>query len=754
MQTSVYNLHCSFIQQNGHYMVVSKDEAQGFSNDDLVPIQVKMIQSNDIPRLLPLKVEDIDFNIRFHYNIAGKRPLSRYLQEKRLSTYEYYALLLHLVVTLEESTMYMLSDQQYVLLEDFIYIGKDVNELFVTYLPLQTLENKAPMYDELKALLLRLAHGVEGMPSRAHQEIATYTNDSSFSLSGLKALLLQLQTNSATGGQASREAAPAAEPAVTAAQNVRDDASDRSGKKKKRRKKDKQKDKASGKEKAVKKGKGSDDPTGAVASSFGRREKLLLLVSAVLAIALVFIATDQPAEEDFLLLAVVAVLVIAINGYVIFKIWQKGGGGDVVAAAGADGPEVPLTSLEEEAVASVEQQRSTEALGQETAQSLARDVVPATPVGRQPHAAQQPTVGVGQQGTTHVPQPHTGTLGTPELETPQRAQPLSQSTSQPMSYQPTSPQSTPTSSPAERFQAEKQAAERQGGVTSTGDRVVADEGFEGSEGSEGSVQAEVAATAEAQTELPVEKTAPASGSVSASDGQGSSHSDLADAAAMRTIHANSANASAEGTPSPVHLANQSAEKPASRDVASKASAVSSVPADVPTDPADATRKQQIDVPVDVSAAGERDSMPERKAKRMPKQGEATAGQGEATAGQDDPTVILGDEEDDAGDAYALPHSVPFLEVKRGEDVERVAIDRDHFTVGRHPQKCQYVEDSIGVSRQHLEFIRIGDLYGVKDVGSKNGSKLNDEQMVPYKIYALKTGDSIKIGRVVYTFQIE
>jgi DNA-binding winged helix-turn-helix (wHTH) protein len=60
-------------------------------------------------------------------------------------------------------------------------------------------------------------------------------------------------------------------------------------------------------------------------------------------------------------------------------------------------------------------------------------------------------------------------------------------------------------------------------------------------------------------------------------------------------------------------------------------------------------------------------------------------------------------------------------------------------------------DSPGVSRHHARIVVSGDGAVVEDLGSKNGTMLNDEQLAAPK--GLADGDRIRLGVVVLTFRI-
>ncbi|WP_342417035.1 DUF6382 domain-containing protein [Paenibacillus sp. FSL R10-2782] len=93
--------------------------------------------------------------------------------------------------------------------------------------------------------------------------------------------------------------------------------------------------------------------------------------------------------------------------------------------------------------------------------------------------------------------------------------------------------------------------------------------------------------------------------------------------------------------------------------------------------------------------------------------------------------------------------------------ERIRLQPDQFVagsffIGRDPQLVQFVEQTEGASRSHIELCVDAEGQGhiVKDLSSTNGTVLNGEPMVPYKEYAMKDGDTFKIAGVSYTYRLE
>ena len=94
----------------------------------------------------------------------------------------------------------------------------------------------------------------------------------------------------------------------------------------------------------------------------------------------------------------------------------------------------------------------------------------------------------------------------------------------------------------------------------------------------------------------------------------------------------------------------------------------------------------------------------------------------------------------------------YLIVNRKGQTEKITITQSPFIIGRNAAAVDYMEDSVGISRTHIEISENENGFFVKDLGSKNGTKQNGQPLVAYKNYPLNDGDHILIGKVEYTFQ--
>jgi predicted component of type VI protein secretion system len=71
------------------------------------------------------------------------------------------------------------------------------------------------------------------------------------------------------------------------------------------------------------------------------------------------------------------------------------------------------------------------------------------------------------------------------------------------------------------------------------------------------------------------------------------------------------------------------------------------------------------------------------------------------------------------------------------------LTEDTVTVGRTADNIIQIEDA-SVSSHHAEFTVAGDHHTLKDLGSTNGTRVNDQ---PFTEGTLKDGDSVRFGQI-------
>jgi pSer/pThr/pTyr-binding forkhead associated (FHA) protein len=97
---------------------------------------------------------------------------------------------------------------------------------------------------------------------------------------------------------------------------------------------------------------------------------------------------------------------------------------------------------------------------------------------------------------------------------------------------------------------------------------------------------------------------------------------------------------------------------------------------------------------------------------------------------------------------ALPAGSALLVVQRGPNAgARFLLDADRTTAGRRPDSDIFLDD-VTVSRKHAEFVRRGDQFVVRDIGSLNGTYVQRDRIDEM---VLRDGDEVQIGKFRMVF---
>lgn len=99
----------------------------------------------------------------------------------------------------------------------------------------------------------------------------------------------------------------------------------------------------------------------------------------------------------------------------------------------------------------------------------------------------------------------------------------------------------------------------------------------------------------------------------------------------------------------------------------------------------------------------------------------------------------------------VPKASSYLVWETGGDGSRVPLGELSVVIGRSAEAAHHVDETYGISRAHVEVLRIAEQWKVKDLGSRNGSRLNDVPMTPYELYPLQSGDSLTLATSIYRF---
>lgn len=179
MTQEVFGLRYEFVYRHGHLMELFKEG--GLAACELSNLQVRMLEANQVPRLLPLDIHEVDSNIRLLYRLSSKRMLSHVLKVETFSIRLLAKLMYAIVCTLDESKNYMLCEMNFVLKDNFIFIGQDWSDVYLTYAPLHIVHDVDESYPAIDALLHKLiSHLGEEEQDQLHTWIPTHLARKSF----------------------------------------------------------------------------------------------------------------------------------------------------------------------------------------------------------------------------------------------------------------------------------------------------------------------------------------------------------------------------------------------------------------------------------------------------------------------------------------------------------------------------------------------------------------------------------------------
>jgi FHA domain len=119
-----------------------------------------------------------------------------------------------------------------------------------------------------------------------------------------------------------------------------------------------------------------------------------------------------------------------------------------------------------------------------------------------------------------------------------------------------------------------------------------------------------------------------------------------------------------------------------------------------------------------------------------------------TVDQDPDVTPAGLTTDDKSAVRALPPTSALLIMQRGPSAgARFLLDAERTVAGRSEDSDIFLDD-VTVSRRHVEFVREGEEFHVRDIGSLNGTYVNRNRI---DSAVLRAGDEVQIGKYRLTF---
>ncbi|MCC3375527.1 DUF6382 domain-containing protein [Cohnella sp. REN36] len=200
-----------FEQGRGHYMILEKEAP--LRREEIDPVQLGMLKSCDLPRLLPLETEEMNGAVQFRYSLTGRRMLSQACRAVRWTMEDAMAALNALAEAMEQCQDCMLDADRLLLLDDYIFAGDGWHDLRFAYLPVAIANPDVPYADDLERLIVRWLMRVAELDGTAMQQLLRIASSPDFTPGLLKRYIRQymadrlLRPDREVGTQRSTEAA-------------------------------------------------------------------------------------------------------------------------------------------------------------------------------------------------------------------------------------------------------------------------------------------------------------------------------------------------------------------------------------------------------------------------------------------------------------------------------------------------------------------------------------------------------------------
>lgn len=124
-------MHAEYKRDMNHnYLILCGD-----SKVDTSSYQVRMLAGNVIPSLLKCRIQGIDGELLFYYEITSRQSVTALYEKKKLHIEDLQLIFGSFVRVMEEMSEYLLNPGQLVLYPEYMYVDVEKRELYFCYLP-------------------------------------------------------------------------------------------------------------------------------------------------------------------------------------------------------------------------------------------------------------------------------------------------------------------------------------------------------------------------------------------------------------------------------------------------------------------------------------------------------------------------------------------------------------------------------------------------------------------------------------------
>jgi len=170
--------------------MISEDGTIRLTVDEVNPMERRIIENNNIPKLVPMTLQQIDDWVTIRYDVAGKTSLEELLKSSGSLTVEMgIHILKNLLQEIKRLEEYMLLATHMILEPEYIYIVQPSQKVEFLYVPYAKADTKEPIEDTVKAILAFVYQGIHMYPQNMVRDIWELLNSRDFTLAKLQEVL-------------------------------------------------------------------------------------------------------------------------------------------------------------------------------------------------------------------------------------------------------------------------------------------------------------------------------------------------------------------------------------------------------------------------------------------------------------------------------------------------------------------------------------------------------------------------------------
>lgn len=115
---------------NHNYLILTGDK-----KIDTSSYQVRMLERNTIPSVLQCRLQGVNGDLRFCYDITSRQSVASYYEHKKINGEDLSVIFGGLITVVEEMSEYLMSPEQLLLAPEYIYLDAGKKEISFCYLP-------------------------------------------------------------------------------------------------------------------------------------------------------------------------------------------------------------------------------------------------------------------------------------------------------------------------------------------------------------------------------------------------------------------------------------------------------------------------------------------------------------------------------------------------------------------------------------------------------------------------------------------